>query len=80
MTEQKPKSNKLVTIAITLFAVLAIAYFFLQQQVKTNGSSNVYSMSDLKYDDTTYKMVKENCDSGAWKADNINCINVKNAR
>jgi hypothetical protein len=76
----KEKSNKLVNIAITTFVVIGLVYFFLQSQVKNYGSSNIYSMSDLKYDDTTYKMVKENCDSGSWPADNINCQNMKKAR
>ncbi len=43
-------------------------------------SQNIYSMSDLKYDDSTYNYVKQKCEEGFFPANHRNCENMRAAR
>ena len=74
----KPKT--IITIAITLFVLLAIAWLLLNKVAAGGESSNVYSVSEIRYDDSTYNYVKEKCDEGFFSEDSENCVNLREAR
>lgn len=42
--------------------------------------ANIYSVSDIQYDDSTYRYVKAKCDSGFFEYNSENCINLRDAR
>ncbi|MGB4813271.1 MAG: hypothetical protein WBP13_12440 [Methylophilaceae bacterium] len=67
-------------IALVIVAVLVIAYFGLKLVVNDQQKSNVFSVSEIKYDDSTYNYVKKQCDSGFFEKDSQNCKNLREAR
>ena len=72
--------KKMNLIAIIIFVVLGLAYFFLKSVATNQEKSNVFSVSEIKNDDSTYKYVKETCDSGFFSQDSENCVNLRKAR
>ncbi len=72
--------KKMNLIAIIIFVVLGLAYFFLKSVATNQEKSNVFSVSEIKNDDSTYKYVKEKCDSGFFSQDSENCVNLRKAR
>ena len=72
--------KKMNLIAIIIFVVLGLAYFFLKSVATNQERSNVFSVSEIKNDDSTYKYVKEKCDSGFFSQDSENCVNLRKAR
>ena len=67
-------------VALILFSVLAVAYVALKMLVNDQQKSNVFSISEIKNDDSTYKYVKQQCDSGFFEKDSQNCKNLSRAR
>lgn len=67
-------------IAMFMVALLAILYFGARYMATSMEKENVFSVSEIRNDDSTYKYVKEQCDSGFFGADSENCQNLREAR
>ena len=81
MTEtQKKKNTTLIFLAIAIFLVLVALKFGLSGLAEKLEGENIYSLSDLKYDDSTYNYVKKKCDEGLLSANSVNCQNMRIAR
>lgn len=66
--------------ALIMAGVLVVAYFVLKLVVNDQQQSNLFSVSEIRNDDSTYKYVKEQCDSGFFATDSQNCKNLREAR
>lgn len=72
--------HKTGIFAIGLFVVLGVLWLFLNGASQHMEKSNQFSLSEIKYDDSTYRYVKEKCDSGFFEYNSENCINLRQAR
>lgn len=76
----RPTMKKLNIVAIVLFCLLGAGYLASKWAAAHFEQQNVYSVSELKYDDTTYNYVKGKCDSGEFAHDSQTCANLRQAR
>lgn len=74
------KNKKLTYMGIGLFLFLGIAWVALEYLTTSMENANIYSVSDIQYDDSTYRYVKAKCDSGFFEYNSENCINLRDAR
>ncbi|MGG4610572.1 hypothetical protein [Providencia sp. Me31A] len=73
-------SNKLKYTSIGLFVFLGASWLILSYFNENIEKSNTFTVSQIKYDNTTYRYVKEKCDSGFFEKNSENCINLRAAR
>lgn len=73
-------NNKLKYLAIGLFIFLGVAWMALKFITGNFEKSNIYTVSEIRHDDSTYRYVKEKCDSGFFEENSQNCINLRKAR
>lgn len=71
------KNKKLTYFAIGLFLFLGISWIALEYVTTSMEKANTYSVSDIKYDDSTYRYVKEKCDNGFFEDNGENCTNLR---
>jgi len=74
------KNKKLTYMGIGLFLFLGIAWIVLEYLTTSMEKANIYSVSDIQYDDSTYRYVKAKCDSVFFEYNSENCINLRDAR
>lgn len=77
----KSKAEKIIVIvAIVVFALLALGYVVSKYLVTNMEQSTVFSVREMRNDDSTYYYVREQCASGNFAQDSVNCRNLRAAR
>lgn len=71
------KNKKLTYFALGFFLLIGIAWIVLEYITTSMEKANIYSVSDIKYDDSTYRYVKEKCDSNFFEYNSENCTNLR---
>lgn len=74
-------SKKVLNITvISIFAILAVGFVVLRFVNSGAESGNLFTVSEIKNDDSTYKYVAEKCAAGFFSSDSENCVNLREAR
>lgn len=74
------KNKTAVYILVGMIVVLGGGTLIMKLIVDSEMKSNIYSVSSIRHDDSTYRYVKEKCDSGFFDHDSENCVNLRAAR
>lgn len=74
------KNKTAVCILAGMVVVLGGGSLVMKLIVDSDMKSNIYSVSEIRHDDSTYRYVKEKCDSGFFDYDSENCVNLRTAR